>query len=237
VRVAHPAPAGAPAPEPAVPARAAPPPAQAAPARTQPPPAPRPAPAARPGPAPQPYPQPGALHAPAMQRPPPRVAPQQVAPPQLAARPGAAASPSRPPAPGAPAAAAPAPQPPPTRSAPQPAPAPAPRRSPGLELEDVPDLEHRAAAFPAPIRAEEPVEELTPFGGPAEEEQVEGRQPAPALSEEERAILDALDRLAGGAPAEPEIVRPAQAMAALIRVLIRRRVISEREFLDELLRR
>jgi hypothetical protein len=102
----------------------------------------------------------------------------------------------------------------------------------------VPELDHAAAGFPAPTRAEEPVEEeLTPFGAPAEEEQVEGRQPAPALTEEERAILDALDRLAGGAPAEPDIVKPAQAMAALVRVLIRRRVIGEREFLDELLRR
>ncbi len=59
---------------------------------------------------------------------------------------------------------------------------------------------------------------------------------APPLGDHDRAVLDALDRLAGGAHAEPELLRPAQAMAAVIRLLIRRGIVSEREFLDELRR-
>ncbi len=62
-------------------------------------------------------------------------------------------------------------------------------------------------------------------------------KPAPQLTARERAILDALDRLAGGAHAEPELLKPAQAMAAVIRILIRRGVVTERELLDELRRR
>ncbi len=58
--------------------------------------------------------------------------------------------------------------------------------------------------------------------------------PSRALTAEEIAILDALDELASGAPARPEIVKPAQAMAAMIRLLIRKRVVTELEFLDEL---
>ncbi len=89
-------------------------------------------------------------------------------------------------------------------------------------------------------------EELTPFDdGPQNEpilaselapheEMVEGPQPSRDLSDEEIAILDSLDRLASGAPAEPDIVKPAQAMAALIRLLIRKRIVSEQDFLDEL---
>ncbi len=54
------------------------------------------------------------------------------------------------------------------------------------------------------------------------------------LTPSELSILDALERLAGGAHAEPEIVKPAQAMAAMIRLLLRKRVVTEQEFLDEL---
>ena len=54
------------------------------------------------------------------------------------------------------------------------------------------------------------------------------------LTEQEVAILESLDRLASGAPAQPDIVKPAQAMAALIRLLIRKRMVTELEFLDEL---
>jgi hypothetical protein len=54
------------------------------------------------------------------------------------------------------------------------------------------------------------------------------------LTAQELAILESLDRLASGAPAQPDIVKPAQAMAALIRLLIRKRLVTELEFLDEL---
>jgi hypothetical protein len=57
------------------------------------------------------------------------------------------------------------------------------------------------------------------------------------LTAAEIAILDSLDRLASGAHAEPEIVKPAQAMAALVRLLLRKGIIVERELLDELVRK
>jgi hypothetical protein len=61
-----------------------------------------------------------------------------------------------------------------------------------------------------------------------------GEEPHRELTPQEIAILESLDRLASGAPAQPDIVKPAQAMAALIRLMIRRRIITELEFLDEL---
>lgn len=69
-------------------------------------------------------------------------------------------------------------------------------------------------------------------------EPAEGSAAGPAaereLTEREIEILEALGRLAAGGHAEPEIVKPAQAMAAVIRLLLRKRVMSEQEFLDEL---
>jgi hypothetical protein len=67
-----------------------------------------------------------------------------------------------------------------------------------------------------------------------EEEMVEGRVPGRELTAHEAAILESLDQLASGAPAQPDVVKPAQAMAAMIRLLIRKRVVTELEFLDEL---
>jgi hypothetical protein len=124
-----------------------------------------------------------------------------------------------------------------------------------LELEGADLDEARAALLGAVPRGgfagdeREAQEELTPIDeavesipgaqilatGPAPDvEIVEGRQPSPPLTTGELAILEAIDRLAGGAHAEPDVVKPTQAMAALIRLLIRRRIITEREFLDEL---
>jgi type IV pilus assembly protein PilB len=162
-------------------------------------------------------------------------------PAQPTAAPAASAGPAAPARP-APAASAPAPAP---TAAPAPrsaapaqaarrvapvgaAPRPAGRR---LELE----LEEPSGKVPLESIAEgadvlTPLEEVpSQSGGGA----AEGR----ALSQRELAILESLDRLAGGAPAEPDIVKPAQAMAALIRLMIRRRIITEQEFLDELTRK
>ncbi len=150
------------------------------------------------------------------------------------------------PAPGAaPYAAAPSPAAAAVRPAPQPAPAakpsPAARRAVELELEELPGAA-AALGLPEPDGAME----LTPFDEVPQsepilasdlapyEEMVEGPQPTRDLTDEEMAILESLDRLASGAPAEPDIVKPAQAMAALIRLLIRRRIVSEQDFLDEL---
>jgi type IV pilus assembly protein PilB len=171
--------------------------------------------------------------------------PAAPAPPQ-AAVPSPAAGAAR----ASPSAAAPASVPPAQHRAPV-ASAPAvPRRAVELELEkspapaagspDVPagsaeppfalapaDL----APFPEEMSGGEPIlaTDLAPGG-----EMVEGRTPKPRpLTPEEVAILDALDRLAEGHHAEPNIVKPTQAMAALVRLLLRKRVITEQEFLDE----
>jgi hypothetical protein len=54
------------------------------------------------------------------------------------------------------------------------------------------------------------------------------------LSQSERAVLAALAQLAAGGPAQPETLKPTQAIAVLIRLLLRKGVITERELLDAL---
>ncbi|HEY6097839.1 MAG TPA: hypothetical protein VIW03_00320 [Anaeromyxobacter sp.] len=195
-------------------------------------------------------PAPGAARAvPAQPAPAP---PARAAP--AAARPGAAApnpagpaqapSPRPAPAPVAAPLAAAAPAAAPQRGAPS---GGATLRPVDLELEEpVPADQAGAPAAPAPfdvapaqlapfpdeVSGSEPIlaTDLAP-----EEDAVEGRSsPQRPLTPDETAILDALDRLAGGHHAEPEIVKPAQAMAALVRLLLRKRIVSEQEFLDEL---
>jgi hypothetical protein len=85
--------------------------------------------------------------------------------------------------------------------------------------------------------AEEPI--LGTLGEELSDEQTVERS-APAAREFadfEIAILESLERLASGAPAEPEIVKPAQAMAAVVRLLLRKQIVTEQEFLDELRRK
>jgi hypothetical protein len=137
----------------------------------------------------------------------------------------------------APAQAAPVTAPPraPARAAPpqaaqRAAPAPAAARelqggSLELELEEQTG-EHGQAGLLTPLDEASPGAEGAPPAAPQRE-----------LTLQEIAILESLDRLASGGPAQPEIVKPAQAMAALIRLLIRRRIITEIDFLDELSRR
>jgi type IV pilus assembly protein PilB len=71
---------------------------------------------------------------------------------------------------------------------------------------------------------------------PYEEEWVEGQVRPRELTAEEAMILDELGRLASGDDAAPAIVRPAQLLATLIRLLIRKQLITEQELLDEILR-
>jgi hypothetical protein len=185
---------------------------------------------------------------------PPVAAPARPAP----ARPSPAARPPAPmagaPAPGAPAA--PRPTPPTTRAPPGPgetgAPA-APRPAPpaaraALAAGSVPanppappaaqQAPRTAAASvpPSPVarRAEVPGEAILATDLLAEEEMVEGRSRPRGLTDDDVQILEAIERLAGGAHAEPDIVKPAQAMAAVIRLLIQKRIITEEEFLDAL---
>lgn len=60
----------------------------------------------------------------------------------------------------------------------------------------------------------------------------------PRLTGEELAVLGALDRIAhGDMPEEPTVVKPAQIAAALLRLLIRKGLVTDQEFLDELRKR
>jgi hypothetical protein len=54
------------------------------------------------------------------------------------------------------------------------------------------------------------------------------------LSHAEQAVLTAIERLATGGRAEPEVLKPTQAIAVLVRLLLRKGVITERELLDAL---
>ncbi|HEY6002237.1 MAG TPA: hypothetical protein VIV57_05130, partial [Anaeromyxobacter sp.] len=144
---------------------------------------------------------------------------------------------------------------------------PAPARAPAPPAAQAPSSQPaRTAAAPVPAAAqpvdlelEEPVEgaagadapfdiapaDVAPFpqGVPPSEPILatdlapEPLQPSRPLTQEEIAILDALERLADGHHAEPDIVKPAQAMAALVRLLLRKRIIAEQEFLDEFKRK
>lgn len=81
-------------------------------------------------------------------------------------------------------------------------------------------------------------EELTPLEDTTGETALAAAAVKPAarreLTPREVAILDSIERLANGHPAQPDVVKPTQAMAALIRLLIRKGLVTELEFLDEL---
>ncbi len=107
-------------------------------------------------------------------------------------------------------------------------------------LGDVPADGLSGPEDPAHTHAHAPPAALRPPRAPPEPlfQAVPAPPPSGAapFTERDRAVLEALDRLAGGAHAEPELLRPAQAMAAIIRLLIRRGIVSEQEFLEELRR-
>jgi type IV pilus assembly protein PilB len=70
-----------------------------------------------------------------------------------------------------------------------------------------------------------------------EEELVEGRIPLRPLTPKEIVVLDALERLAAGQEDVPLPVKPSQVAAALLRIMLRKRIVTQQELLDELLRR
>jgi hypothetical protein len=146
------------------------------------------------------------------------------------------------PPPPAPAPAGPPPAPPsaprPAATRTPPAPPPAPARPGRIELE----LEEPARA-PAPESggtAEFTLTDEVTGSGLLIPEQAEGRPPASgpaapaALTPRQAEVLHALERLAGGAHAEPEILKPAQAMASLALLLVRKGVVTEEELLRAL---
>lgn len=77
------------------------------------------------------------------------------------------------------------------------------------------------------------------FGGAAKNVKPPERNLPPNFSEEDLQVLDDLERISQGEePAVPtQKIMPAQMIAALIRLLIKKRVIQEEEFLDELTRK
>ncbi|WP_224360372.1 GspE/PulE/PilB domain-containing protein [Hyalangium versicolor] len=95
---------------------------------------------------------------------------------------------------------------------------------------------------PPPEAAESPDQPKVPvimFGGAAKNVKPPERNLPPNFSEEDLAVLDDLERLSQGEePAAPtQKIMPAQMVAALVRLLIKKRVIQEEEFLDELSRK
>jgi hypothetical protein len=70
-----------------------------------------------------------------------------------------------------------------------------------------------------------------------EEELLEGRVPLRPLTPKEIVVLDALERLAAGQEDVPLPVKPSQVAAALLRIMLRKKIVSQQELLDELLRK
>ncbi|ATB40612.1 ATPase [Cystobacter fuscus] len=78
------------------------------------------------------------------------------------------------------------------------------------------------------------------FGGAAKGTPLPPPRPElPDISEEDLKVLEELERMADGAEAQlhTEKVKPARMVASLIRLLIRKRLIHEEEFLEELSRK
>jgi hypothetical protein len=116
-----------------------------------------------------------------------------------------------------------------------------------MDSEDVlDDLLGGGEPEPVPVSLEDDADEGKPrvpvvvFGGAAQ-----GLPPPPPgpkppdISEEDLAVLENIERMADGAEStlDTEKVKPARMVASLIRLLIRKRVIREEEFLEELSRK
>jgi len=182
-----------------------------------------------------------AAEAPKAQSSPAPTAPAVKSGPALApAAPAGRAAPG--PAPPAAVAAPPAPRPPaPVRAVPPPAragPAPAAPARPAPGLEELPSADavrearsQKESPAPAPV-----ILELEEELGALPEDALTAAPESPAFTPGEQAILSALQRLAEGGHAEPDVVKPTQAIAVLIQILLRKGVVSERELLDALRR-
>lgn len=89
---------------------------------------------------------------------------------------------------------------------------------------------------PDPETPDAPKVPVVMFGGAAKNVKPPERNLPPNFSEEDLAVLDNLERISQGEePHAPmQKIMPAQMVAALVRLLIKKRVIQEEEFLDEL---
>jgi len=187
--------------------------------------------------------RPAATAPPAQNGPAPTTPAVKSGPASAPAAPAGRAAPA--PAPPAAVAAAPAPAPArrppaPVRAAPPPAragPAPAAPARPAPGLEELPSADavrdarlQRESPAPAPV-----ILELEEELGAVPEDALTAAAPeGAAFTSGEQAILSALQRLAEGGHAEPDVVKPTQAIAVLIQILLRKGVVSERELLDAL---
>ena len=90
---------------------------------------------------------------------------------------------------------------------------------------------------PVPRPAPHPIPPPTVTEVLLEEEAVEGRIALRALTPKEVVILDALERLAAGQEDVALPVKPSQVAAALLRIMLRHKIVTQQELLDELLRK
>jgi type IV pilus assembly protein PilB len=126
--------------------------------------------------------------------------------------------------------------PPPAPARPRPLGAPPPR----TPLDDL-DLEVPGPRAPARASAPSAPPPAPPRPAP-EGEPILATDLAPegepgALGPRELELLDALGRMASGGSEAPEVVKPAQAVAALLRLLLKKKLVTEEELLEELGRR
>ncbi len=134
----------------------------------------------------------------------------------------------------------------PARPAPDPAPPP-PARPAQATAPVPPARPAQATAPPPPARPAQ-----TPVPGPGrglapvppavasvafQDDDDEGRAGLRPLTPKELVVLDALERLAAGQEDVPLPVKPSQVAAALLRIMLRQKIVTQQELLDELLRK
>lgn len=132
----------------------------------------------------------------------------------------------------------PRPRPPILTAAPA-TPPPPPKEAATDFIDDLLGTKKRPAAQPPPPPPPEPDKPKVPvvmFGGAAKNVKPPDPNLPPNFSEEDLQVLDNLERLSHGEePLAPmQKIMPAQMVAALVRLLIKKRVIQEDEFLEEL---
>lgn len=142
--------------------------------------------------------------------------------------------------------AIPRPMPPTLTAAPAMPPPPPPEAATDF-IDDLLGTKKRPAHQPPPPPVPDPEPEtpdapkvpVVMFGGAAKNVKPPERNLPPNFSEEDLRVLDNLERLSQGEePSSPmQKIMPAQMVAALVRLLIKKRVIQEEEFLDELSRK
>ncbi|MBN1210313.1 MAG: general secretion pathway protein GspE [Myxococcaceae bacterium] len=120
-------------------------------------------------------------------------------------------------------------------------PPPPPREATDF-IDDLLGTKPRPAVQPPPPPPPDPDTPRVPvvmFGGAASNVKPPERHLPPDFSEEDLQVLDNLERISHGEePTSPtQKIMPAQMIAALIRLLIQKRIIQEEEFLEELTRK